>query len=586
MISYQAKPISLCCGNSQDSRNILVRWKLQVRLFSAWEGFLLTHLTMFDHRILFSGTSSILLNLAPVVLGIVFFQFANLSLLRVGSWIRILPSMYMIYRCWIYPFYLSPLSKIPTVPCNPLWGHFFVLVREEASIPHRSWHQKYGNVVRFFLPFGIEVISVADEEALRQITVKDPYNFPYPSRAYILLRSILGQGLLIAQGESHALQRKTLAPGFSNASIKSLLPIFWRKGLLLTGIWQQEFVSRDIQFRSIDVFEWSGRVTLDIIGEAAFGVNIDSLRNPEAPLQRAYRLAFSTESNLFQLARGFFRFLKYIPMRVNDDVMLAQQIIKVEAAQIAHGILEKTSNAPDEKDIMSLIIKTDQSVTSPDSQMTLATLRDQVRTFLGAGHDTSSAAVAWSLLLLSQYPDIQTRLRQEIREHMPALFHPTRTDIASQEEPPDPDQLPYLDLVTRECLRFIPPIPLTVRQNRSPTHLASYPIPPGTFIYIPINAINHLPCYWGSDADTFDPERWNHLPPAWATSSYSTFLQGPKGCIARKFAETELKVLLCCLVSRYDFGTDETVENALDWKTWRVALRPRWGVTLKVGLIE
>lgn len=548
--------------------------------------FLLIHCTIFDRRIFLSGTSLILPSLALVVLGIVFPQFPNLTLLRIGSWIWILPTMYIIHRCWIYPFYFSPLREIPTVPCNPLWGHFSVLVREEAGVPHRSWHRKYGNVFRFFLPFGIEVISVADEEALKQITVKDPYNFPYPSRVYILLRSILGKGLLIAQGETHALQRKTLAPGFSNTSIKSLLPIFWRKGLLLTEIWQQESVSQDKQSRSIDVFEWSGRAALDVIGEAAFGVNIDSLRNPEAPLHRAYRLAFNTESNLLQGLRSLFGSLRYIPMRVNGDIKLAQQIIKTEAAQIAHGILEKKPNSPDEKDIISLIIKSNQSMTPPDSKMTLSTLRDQIRTFLGAGHDTMSVAVAWSLLLLSQHLDIQTTLRQEIREYMPALFHPTRTNIASRKEPTDPDRLPYLDMVTRECLRLIPPIPLTARQTRSPTNLASYPIPPGTFICIPINAINRLPCYWGSDAENFDPERWSHLPPTWVTSSYLTFSQGPKGCIARKFAETELKVLLCCLVSRFDFGIDEAAENAADWKTWRVALRPRWGVKLKVGLIE
>ena len=65
-----------------------------------------------------------------------------------------------------------------------------------------------------------------------------------------------------------------------------------------------------------------------------------------------------------------------------------------------------------------------------------------------------------------------------------------------------------------------------------------------------------------------------------------TFLQGPKGCIARKFAETELKVLLCCLVSHFSFGVDERTEYAMGWKIWRVALRPKWGVKLKVGLIE
>ena len=442
-------------------------------------------------------------------------------------------------------------------------------------------------MIRFFLPFGVEVISVADEEALRQIIVKDPYNFPYPLRVYIALRSLLGKGVLLAQDEAHALQRKTLGPAFSNASIKSLSPVFWEKALLLTKIWRQEFVSRGTRYRSIDIFEWSRRITLDIIGEAAFGTNIDSLSNSEAPLNRAWRLATSTESNFVQGLRFFFRPLKYIKTHVSSDYHKSQQMIKMEAAVIVDRGLKHKSTAPDDKDIMSLIIKTNGSMALPESQITLAMLQDQVRTFIGAGHDTTSAAVAWSLLLLAQNPDVQVRLRDEIREHMPFLSHAgSEGDMASQEEFPDADRLPYLDSVTRECLRFIPPIPVTLRQTCSPTHLASYPIRPGTLIWIPISAINRLPCYWGSDADTFDPERWRSLPPERATTSYMTFSQGPKGCIARKFAETEVKVLLCCLVSRFNFGTDEMTANAARWKTWRVVLKPRWGVKLKVSLIE
>ena len=521
-----------------------------------------------------------------LTLGTLGYQLKNLNPLSLVSWFSILSISLLIYRCWIYPSYVSPLRKIPTVPCNPLWGHYFVIVKEEAGVPFRRWHQRYGNIIRFFLPFGTEVISVADEKALKQMTVQDPYNFPYPLRVYISLRSVLGKGVLLAQGENHALQRKILGPAFSNASIKSLSPIFWDKALLITKIWRQQFVSQGVRYRSIDTLEWSTRAAVDIIGEAAFGVKIDSLRNPEAPINRAYRIVASTEHNLFQGLRFFFTFLKYIPMRVSSEVQKSRQVIKREAAVIVDGKLKHKSTAADKKDIMSLIIKTNESIALPEDQMTLATLKDQVRTFIGSGHDTTSVATAWTLLLLAQNPDVQVKLREEIREHMPFLSTPGSEDVASQENFPDADRLPYLNSVTREFLRFIPPIPLTMRQTCSPTHLGSYPIQPGTLVSIPINAINRLPCYWGDDADTFDPERWNRLPPEWATSSYMTFMQGPKGCIARKFAETEFKILLCCLVGRFNFGIDEMTVNPARWKMWRVVLRPMWGVKLKVSLIE
>lgn len=441
-------------------------------------------------------------------------------------------------------------------------------------------------MVRFFLPFGIEVISVADDEALKSITIMDPYNFPYPPVVSRELSSIMGKSLWVAQGECHALQRKIMAPGFSMNSIRSLSPVFWKKASSLADIWRRECLSQGKLERIVDVFEWSTRATLDVICEGAFGVSIDSLHNPEVPLHKAYRLAFSTNYNILQDLRKVFKFLKYHPMRFNSDAVLSRQIIRDEAAKMADLKRESNPSDPGDKDIMSLVIKTNKSLMVPDDQVIAGILAEHIITFLGAGHDTTATAMAWSFLLLAKHPDVQTKLRNEIREHMPSLSSHTISTHARPEDFQDPDHLPYLDSVTRECLRFIPTVPFTVRQSCTPTHLGSYPIPPGTLIFIPINAINRLPTYWGPDADTFNPERWRTLPNGWTNNAYMTFLHGTKGCIGRKFAEMELKIMLCCLVAQFSFGIDERMEKAANRKMWRVVQRPKWGVRLKVALIE
>jgi cytochrome P450 len=64
-----------------------------------------------------------------------------------------------------------------------------------------------------------------------------------------------------------------------------------------------------------------------------------------------------------------------------------------------------------------------------------------------------------------------------------------------------------------------------------------------------------------------------------------TFLQGPRGCVGRKFAETEMKILLCCLLSMYSFEKDASTEDPEQLKMWRLVLRPRDGVSLNVTLI-
>lgn len=495
------------------------------------------------------------------------------------KWTWVLIPVYVLYCSWIYPFYLSPLRKIPTVPGFPLWGHISALITEEAGAPQLLWHQNHGEVIRFFLPFGREVLSVVDSDAVKEMTIRNPYNYPYPLRVKKMLSSILGKGLLVAQGESHAAQRKALAPSFSTSSIKTLSPTFWGKGLLLSRMWRQELQQKGRNMQSIEIVDWMNRTTLDIIGEAGFGSNIDSLRNSEAPFRRAYRLAFNTDFNILQGLRSFFAFLKYLPLQVNRNVQISRQMIRSEANQV---IETKRGMDPEHagKDIISSIIKQDEDQMEAGNHMTSQDLRDQVRTFMGAGHDTTSTAVCWALLHLSKSPEIQQKVRAEIYTFMPSLFDSAARD--NIDSLPDPERLPYLDNVCREALRYTPPIPLTLRQSLAPAPLAGYDIPARTLLWISINAINRLPHSWGDDATTFNPDRWDHLPSTNTPGSFMTFSQGAKGCIGRKFAEMEMKVLLCCLLSTFSFERDLRRADPIYWKMWRVVSRPRDGIHLNV----
>lgn len=68
---------------------------------------------------------------------------------------------------WVYPYYVSEFRHIPTVPGFPLWGHVFTLVREEHGAPQRRWHNQHGPVVRYFLPFGSERLTIIEGNMCR-----------------------------------------------------------------------------------------------------------------------------------------------------------------------------------------------------------------------------------------------------------------------------------------------------------------------------------------------------------------------------------------------------------------------------------
>ncbi len=526
---------------------------------------------------------------------IAFFLSTFSSLSHFAAWLYTLlifvSSYYIFYQSWIYPFYISPLRSVPTVPGFPLWGQTFVIITEEVGVPQRRWHKDKGPILRYFQLFGRARLSVIDDEALKQITVRNPYIWEKPAMSKNFLGPMLGEGVLLAEGNTHVQQRKALAPAFSISSIKTLSPIFWQKALLLSDLWQAELRKENTQTASIEVLEWLNRATLDIIGDAGFGTNFDSLNHPERPIREAYQRFFKFDNwdRLYHGLQSQTTLAKYLPMRTKREILAARRTLVSIASDIIHDKQSKklSQTLSGEKNIIALVVR-DNSTASGEMEgnLTFETMRDQVMTFLGAGHDTTATAVAWTLHLLSKHQATQDKLRQEIKEYMPFLFSAHTRKDESRLSGIDEDRLPYLNNVCRESLRYIPPIPVTVRQNSKDDHLCGYRIPAGTMAVMYANTINRAPGFWGEHADVFDPDRWDRLPGTYRANGYMSFLHGPRGCIGKKFAETVMKTLLCCLLSRYRFGLDGSVDDPEEWKMWRITLRPRDGVTLKVtGLV-
>ena len=299
--------------------------------------------------------------------------------------------IYLVYWSYIYPFHVSPLRKIPTVPGFPLWGQFFTIIRSEVGVPNREWHMKYGSIVRYFFPFGAERLSIADDDALNHMCIRNPYNFPKPDRARQWMVRILGDGLLLAEGNPHKLQRKALSPGFSTQSIRALTPIFWRKTLLLSKLWEQDMLVEKTCVKTIEILEWLNRTTLDIIGEAGFGTNLNSLEHPETPIREAYRRLFSFDisSRVLLGLAAFIWQTKYIPAKANRDLLQSRNTIIGKANDIVRQKHQKT-HARD-KDIIALLVKDNMKLEAAgETCLSFDTMRDQVMTFLGAGHDSET----------------------------------------------------------------------------------------------------------------------------------------------------------------------------------------------------
>lgn len=493
---------------------------------------------------------------------------------------------WITYRTFIYPFYFSPLRHVPTVPGCPLWGHALARLTNEFRVPEREWHRKYGLVVRYFLPFGIERLIIADEEAIKHVTTKKPYDFVKAPFVTNWIKGILGEnGVLLVEGDVHVRQRKVLAPAFSTSAIRDLERLFFAKGLLLVSVLEKSLWSVP-GGQCVEILTWVNRATLDVIGTVAFDYDVDSLRNPETPLHQAYSaiFAFDLTAVVVMALRLYIDAVRYVPFKMNRAFDSSCQVVTDIASDVVNSKLDSGLASSAKKDVISLVMRHNKSL--PESErLSFEDIRDQVKTVLAAGHDTTATGVAWTIDLLSKHPDMQGRLREEILSTIPSLADgECDPEALSQENVLD--RMPYLNNVCQESLRFIPPIPIVVRKSIADSTLGGYFVPGGTLLYITSHAINRLEHYWGKDADRFDPDRWDRLPKQWVPTAYQTFLQGPRGCVGRRFAETEMKVFLCCLLARFRFERDEQWPDQENRKMWRLVLRPKDGISVKMSPVN
>jgi len=172
------------------------------------------------------------------------------------------------------------------------------------------------------------------------------------------------------------------------------------------------------------------------------------------------------------------------------------------------------------------------------------TIQDQMLTMLIAGHDTSTAMMAWTLVCLEQHPKWKTQLQDEIRSKL-------------GDDPPRDEStcsLPILNAVIKETLRLYPPIHVGNRLTTDNITIGGYPLPAGQRVMLSIYLVHRHPQYW-QDAKKFQPERWlGEFRPA--SFSYIPFGGGPRNCIGGQFAQVEARIVLARILQKLDFHVE------------------------------
>jgi cytochrome P450 len=181
-----------------------------------------------------------------------------------------------------------------------------------------------------------------------------------------------------------------------------------------------------------------------------------------------------------------------------------------------------------------------------------------------ASHETTGNALTWALFLLSQHPEWQERVCEEVRDTMGSMA-PSREEL---------ERLKYLDWVLLESLRVLPSAPWTTRVAAEDAEIGGYPVPAGTEIVVSIFHTHRDSQVYGAP-DSFEPARWGSIQPD--PFEFNAFSAGPRACVGSQFALLEMKLVLAMVLKRFrlEFDVSQRVDPELN-----ITLAPRRGLRM------
>ncbi|KAF8645774.1 hypothetical protein AX16_007583 [Volvariella volvacea WC 439] len=438
----------------------------------------------------------------------------------------------LIFFAKLYQHYKRiSISLVPgPEPESILLGNMRELFQSQASEADFKWQGEYGDIVRLKGPLGEDRLLVSDPKALQYIYHTAGYKFFKQKARREISRIISGRGIFWADGNDHKRHRRVMLPGFGGPESKSFLPIFSSCAEKLASSWRDLISLSDDGVAVVNVTHWASRATMDAIGEAAFDCHFGALDDADTPLNRAYtNLLTDSFGQLSKADILIQNIMEYLPMRLLNffsDYMPSQKLSHVRhtaqlATKLARSLVDSKAEAlrqgKGRRDIMSLLVKANVSENS-SKQLSNEELLAQMRTIILAGHETTANTLSWTLLELCRHPEVQTKLRQEIRDMERTIQQSSALTFTSA----DYDSMPYLTAVLKEVLRYHPVsynhfreasrddvIPLSKPMILTNGEVIDeLPIPKGLKIITSVGGYNRNKDIFGSDAHTFNPERW------------------------------------------------------------------------------
>jgi len=480
-------------------------------------------------------------------------------------------------------WWTSPLWSLPGPRGSYLVGQFAMIRKEPFMDPAKRWWKKAGvntPLIHYCMPLGIQTLLVLDADIVRDILYANYGERPRFMKKLNGIIPLVGNGLVTLEGKDWQRHRRIIHPSFQPGLIRESLGDFIPKTMAkFINYWEKA------DGREIDVGTHISNLTLDIIGEVAFSHDFHALDSIE-------RWANKGVESYDKLDPVDDKVMKSMAMMIrNSGRRILMQILNLSALDFAtaktsklldeaveevitearrklekNKNLENNNNSISDDDTGAVTTKTldgdhsrisllqrllvaENSDTKKSARKSLEVheLRDEVKTFLIAGHETTSTWCYWAFFILCEYPDIQEKVLQDINKHS---ARENNSDDISMEMI---EKMTYFNAFMKEVLRMYPPIGIIIRYNVKDEKLEGATVPANTRLIIPIHLLHRHPNYW-KDPDSFKPERWlGKEHPSSHKHAYMPFSNGPRNCIGYHFAEMEAKLLMAPLIRHFSF---------------------------------
>ena len=355
--------------------------------------------------------------------------------------------------------------------------------------------------------------------------------------------------------------------------------------------------------REIDVASHLSALTLDVIGAAAFSHNFDALKSIERwakadtddpehskledlddPTIQAFTQLFTfTWIGTISFAFNQPWISRYFnPRTVNGRKALDVGVDAVVANAKKKRHEETAANGrKNTKSLLQIMMEANDDGSMSKKWLDDTELRDEAKTFIFAGHETTSTWCYQAIYSLCQYQDVQEKVYQDIAKHVKPREPITLERVESME---------YFTAFLQEVLRMYPPIGAFQRvSTKTESFGTKYNIWPGTRLLVSIYTLHHHPKYW-KNPETFSPERWifdsdEEKEQFFADIRFAflPFSAGGRNCIGQRFATIEAKLILAELIRSFVFQVAPSQSDTKFTLTSFVALKtkPRLKVVLK-----